>query len=131
MDEMHYEIDLVEMLRVLARRKWQILAVIVISMVAAYFVSSNMTRIYRATCIIMVQSDSAALSIPFLQDAAGTSSGNMRNYIESLKSRTLTAATLARLGWLQSSPHEKIQAWQDSLSVQQARDRCGQTFSGK
>jgi polysaccharide chain length determinant protein (PEP-CTERM system associated) len=121
MDEMDYEIDLLEMLRVLARRSWQIAAIVVISMLVAYFSSSKMTKIYKATSVIMVQSDSAALSIPFLQDAAGTSSGNMRNYIESLKSRTLTEATLARLGWLQSSPREKVRAWQDSLSVQQVQ----------
>lgn len=121
MDEMDYEIDLMEMLRVLARRGWQIAAFVVICMVVAYFVSSNMTKIYRVTTVIMVRSDSAVMSIPFLQDAAGSSSGDMRNYVESLKSRTLTEATLSRLGWLESSEEQKVRAWQNSLSVQQVQ----------
>jgi succinoglycan biosynthesis transport protein ExoP len=121
MDEMDYEIDLLEILRVLAQRKWQIAAIVAISMVAAYFVSSNMTKIYKTTSVIMVKSDSAVLSIPFLQDTASSSSGNMRNYVESLKSRTLTEATLARLGWLESSSEEQVKAWQNSLSVQQVQ----------
>lgn len=81
MNEMDYEIDLLEMLGVLARRAWQIAAIVAVSMVAAYFVSSNMTKIYKATTVIMVKSDSAVMSIPFLQDATGSSSGNMRNYV--------------------------------------------------
>ena len=72
MDEMDYEIDLMEILRVLARRKWQIAAIVAVSMVAAYFVSSNMTKIYKATSVIMIKSDSAVLSIPFLQDTASS-----------------------------------------------------------
>ena len=90
---MDYEIDLMEMLRVLARRGWQIAAVVVICMVGAYFVSSNTTKIYKVTTVIMVRSDSAVMSIPFLQDAAGSSSGDMRNYVETQKSRTLTEAS--------------------------------------
>ena len=119
MNEMDYEIDLLEMLGVLARRAWQIAAIVAVSMVAAYFVSSNMTKIYKATTVIMVKSDSAVMSIPFLQDATGSSSGNMRNYVESLKSRTLTEATLGRLGWLKSE--EQVKAWQNSLSIQQVQ----------
>ena len=115
---MDYEIDLLEMLRVLARRAWQIAAFAVLCMVAAYFLSSKMPRIYKATSTIMVQSDSAVMSIPFLQDAAGSSSVNIRNYAESLKSRTMTEATLNRLGWLDSPNGESVKAWQDSLSVQ-------------
>jgi len=118
---MDHEIDLMEMLGVLARRGWQIAAFMVICMVVAYFVSSNMTKIYKATSVIMVKSDSAVMSIPFLQDATGSSSGDMRNYAESLKSRTLTEATLGRLGWLESSGEHKVRAWQDSLSVQQVQ----------
>jgi polysaccharide chain length determinant protein (PEP-CTERM system associated) len=121
MDEMDYEIDLLAMLGVLARRAWQIAAFVAVSMIVAYFVSSNMTKIYSATTVIMVKSDSAVMSIPFLQDATGSSSGNMRNYVESLKSRTLTEATLERLGWLQSSRGQQVGAWQNSLSVQQVQ----------
>lgn len=121
MDEMDYEIDLMEILRVLARRKWQIAAIVAVSMVAAYFVSSNMTKIYKATSVIMIKSDSAVLSIPFLQDTASSSSGSMRNYVESLKSRTLAEATLARLGWLESSSEDQAKTWQDRLSVQQVQ----------
>jgi uncharacterized protein involved in exopolysaccharide biosynthesis len=121
MDEMDYEIDLMEMLGVLARRGWQIAAFMVISMVVAYFVSSNMTKIYKATSVIMVRNDSAVMSIPFLKDAAGSSSGDMRNYVESLKSRTLAEATLSRLGWLESSGGQEVRAWQNSLSVQQVQ----------
>ena len=121
MDEMDYEIDLMEMLRVLARRAWQIAAFAVTCMVVAYFVSTNMTKIYKAASVIMVKSDSAVMSIPFLQDATRSSSGDMRNYVESLKSRTLTEATLSRLGWLQSAGGQEVRAWQNSLSVQQVQ----------
>ena len=121
MDDMDYEIDLLEILGVLARRAWQIAAFMAISMVVAYFASSNMTKIYKTTTVIMVKSDSAVMSIPFLQDATGSSSGNMRNYIEYLKSRTLTEATLGRLGWLTSSSEEQVKAWQNGLSVQQVQ----------
>ncbi len=119
MNEMDYEIDLLESLRVLARRKWQIAAIVAVSIVVAYFVSSNMTKIYKATSVIMVKSDSAVLSIPFLQDSAGALSSNMRNHVESLKSRTLTEATLGRLGWLKSE--EQVKTWQGSLSIQQVQ----------
>ncbi|HPU61861.1 MAG: GNVR domain-containing protein [Bacillota bacterium] len=121
MDNMDYEIDLLEMLRVLARRAWQIAAFAVLCMVAAYFLSSKMPRIYEATSTIMVQSDSAVMSIPFLQDAAGSSSVNIRNYAESLKSRTMIEATLNRLRWLDSPNGDSVKAWQDSLSVQQVQ----------
>ncbi len=118
---MDYEIDLLEMLGVLARRAWQIAAFVVLCMVVAYFVSSKMTKVYKATSVIMVKSDSAVMSIPFLQDATRSSSGDMRNYAESLKSRTLTEATLSRLGWLESSGGQEVRAWQNSLSVQQVQ----------
>lgn len=121
MDQRDYEIDLLEMLMVLVRRKWQIVAVVAVSMVVAYFVSSNMTKIYKATSVIMVKTDSAVLSIPFLQDSAGSSLGNMRNHIESLKSRTLTEATLEGLGWLETASEQEVRSWQDSLSVQQVQ----------
>lgn len=118
---MDYEIDLLEILGVLARRAWQIAAFMVLCMVVAYLMSSKMTKVYKATSVIMVKSDSAVMSIPFLQDTAGSSSANMRNYVESLKSRTLTEATLSRLGWLESSGGQEVRAWQNSLSVQQVQ----------
>ena len=119
MDQMDYEIDLLEIARVLWQKKRQIMTIVIVSMVVAYCISSNMTRIYKATSLIMVRPDPTITSISFLQDAASSPLGNMRNYIEYIKSRTLTEATLARLGWLQSSSEEEVLLWQDSLSVQQ------------
>ncbi len=120
MDQIDYEVDLLEMVRVLWQKKWQIMAIVIVSMVVAYCISSNMTRIYKTTSLIMVRPDTALTSISFLQDAASSPLGSMRNYVEYIKSRTLTEATLARLGWLQSSS-EEVLLWQDSISVQQVQ----------
>ena len=46
---------------------------------------------------------------------------NIRNYAESLKSRTMIEATLNRLRWLDSPNGDSVKAWQDSLSVQQVQ----------
>ncbi|NLS44758.1 MAG: hypothetical protein GX969_03345 [Firmicutes bacterium] len=119
MNEMDYEVDILEIIRILMRKKWQIIAVILICAVTAYIVSSNMTKIYKATSVIMIKQDPQVRSIPFLQDAIASPLGNMKNYLEYLKSRTITEATLNRLGWLQSSPKETIRAWQERLSVEQ------------
>lgn len=121
MDQMDYEVDLLEMVRVLWQRKWGIMAIVIVSMVVAYCISSNMARIYKATSLIMVRPDPALTSISFLQDAASSPLGSMRNYVEYIKSRTLTEATLARLGWLQSSSEEEVLLWQGSISVQQVQ----------
>ena len=57
MDQMDYEVDLLECLQILAKRKWLILTIIVISAVSAYVVSVNMTKIYDASSMIMIKSN--------------------------------------------------------------------------
>lgn len=121
MDEMDLEVDLMEYLRVLARRKWAILAVIVASMVTAYTASSRMTKIYRATSTIMVKAGSTAGSMPFIQDIVGVSRNDLRNYMEFLKSWTVTEATLARLGWHDDIAPGQIEEWSKRLSIQQVQ----------
>lgn len=121
MDQLEQEVDLLEYLRVLARRKWLILAVVVTSALTAYMVSSRMTEIYQATSTIMVKTDSAMGTMPFVEQMMNVSRNDIRNYMEFLKSRTIVESALARLGWYDHLPSEQVALWQRSLSVQQVQ----------
>lgn len=119
MDQLEQEVDLVEYLRVFARRKWLIVMVVVTSALTAYIVSSGMTKIYQATSTIMVKTDSAMGTMPFVEEMMNVSRNDIRNYMEFLKSRTIVESALARLGWYDHPPSEQVDLWQRSLSVQQ------------
>lgn len=121
MDQLEQEVDLLEYLRVLARRKWLILALVLTSALTAYVVSAGMTEIYQATATIMVRTDSAVGTMPFMEEMMGTSGNDIRNYMEFLKSRTIVESVLTRLGWYTPVSPEDVALWQKSLSVQQVQ----------
>jgi len=54
MEQMDYEIDLIECLQILGKRKWLILTLVMVSALSAYIISANMTRIYSSSCKVMV-----------------------------------------------------------------------------
>ncbi|MDI7247877.1 MAG: GNVR domain-containing protein [Bacillota bacterium] len=121
MDQIEQEVDLLEYLRVLARRKWLIFAVVVTGALTAYMVSSRMTSIYQATATIMIRTDNAMGAMPFVEQMMNVSSNGIRNCMEFLKSRTVVESALARLGWYDSLSSEQVGYWQKSLSVQQVQ----------
>lgn len=115
MDQMDYEVDLLDCLRVLGRRKWLILAIIMVSVLSAYIVSSKMTKIYDSSCVIMIRPNPLVGSIP------GLTSSNIKDYVELFKSRTQVAATLATLGWPDAESQEVVDSWHKRLSVSQVQ----------
>lgn len=119
MDQMDYEIDLIECLRVLERRKWLILAIITLSVLSAYVVSSRMTKIYSSSCVIMIRPNPLAGSISLQEGAAGTPQASIKDYVEILTTRALVEATVAKLGWQSSGTREEIDLWHDRLSASQ------------
>ena len=121
MDQLEQEVDLLEYLRVLARRKWLIVTLVATSALTAYVVSAGMTEIYQATATIMVRTDSAVGTMPFVEEMMGTSGNDIRNYMEFLKSRTIVESVLTRLGWYDPVSPEDVALWQKSLSVQQVQ----------
>jgi uncharacterized protein involved in exopolysaccharide biosynthesis len=119
MDQMDYEIDLVECLRILGRRKWLIIAIILASVLSAYIVSSTMTKIYSASCVIMIRPNPLEGSISLQEGAAGTPTANIKDYVEILTTRALVEETLAKLGWLSSDTPLEIDSWHEALSASQ------------
>ncbi len=119
MDQMDYEIDLLECLQILAKRKWLIIAIIIVSTISAYVVSTRMTKIYDASCVIMVRPNPLVGSMSLLEGTAANPPSNIKDYIELLKSRTLAEETLARLGWPDSHIREEVNRWHKELSVSQ------------
>lgn len=119
MDQMDYEIDLVECLRILGRRKWLILATMTASVLSAYIVSSTMTKVYSASCVIMIRPNPLAGSISLQEGATGAPQANIKDYVEILTTRALVEETLARLGWLSSDTPEEIDLWHKALSASQ------------
>jgi len=59
MEQMDYEIDLIECLQILGKRKWLILTLVMVSALSAYIISANMTKIYSSSCKVMVIPQSA------------------------------------------------------------------------
>lgn len=110
---MDYEVDLIECLRVLGRRKWLILAIVMVSALSTYIVSSKMTKIYDSSCVIMIRPNPLVGSTPTL------TSSNIKDYVELLKSRTQVEAALARLGWPDSQVQDNVDSWHKRLSVNQ------------
>jgi len=63
MEQMDYEIDLIECLQILGKRKWLILTLVMVSALSAYIISANMTKIYSSSCKVMVIPNPLAGSI--------------------------------------------------------------------
>ena len=119
MDQMDYEIDLIECLRILGRRKWLILTIIVVSALSAYIVSSAMTKIYSTSCTIMIRPNPLAGSISLQEGAAGTPQASIKDYVEILTTRALVGETVAKLGWQSPGAQEESDLWHDRLSASQ------------
>ena len=119
MDQIDYEIDLIECLQVLGKRKWLILAIIMVSVLSTYIVSSRMTKIYSTSCAIMIRPNPLAGSISLLEGTAETPPVNIKDYVEMLKTRTLVEETLANLGWLNSENPDDVNLWHEALSASQ------------
>lgn len=119
MDQMDYEIDLIECLRILGRRKWLILTIIMVSALSAYIISATMTKIYSTSCMIMIRPNPLAGSISLQEGAAGTPQASIKDYVEILTTRALVGETIAELGWQSSGTQEEIDLWHDRLSASQ------------
>ena len=57
------EIDLREYITLLWRKKWIIIALVVVAVIGSYFFSKSMTRIYQTSTLVMVKDDSGMGSL--------------------------------------------------------------------
>ena len=62
-DEDMVEIDLREYLTLLWRKKWIIIALVVVAVIGSYFFSKSMTRIYQTSTLVMVKDDAGMDSL--------------------------------------------------------------------
>ncbi|ADQ14019.1 GumC family protein [Halanaerobium hydrogeniformans] len=58
-----YEIDLREYLMIIWHKKWLIIALVAIAIIASFFLTQQMERIYQTSTLVMVQTDSGAASL--------------------------------------------------------------------
>lgn len=119
MDQMDYEIDLIECLRILGKRKWLILVIIMVGALSAYIVSSTMAKTYSASCMIMIRPNPLQGSISLQEGTAGTPQASIKDYVELLTTRALVEETIAKLGSESSGTQEEIGLWHDRLSASQ------------
>lgn len=70
------EIDLREYISLLWRKKWIIIGLVVIAVIASYFFSKSMTKIYQASTLVMVKEDSGVQDIFSDQFSSFTGKGS-------------------------------------------------------
>jgi polysaccharide biosynthesis transport protein len=93
------QIDVRELARKLWRRKWPILGTAATVMVLAVLILFQLTPIYRATALVMVDAREAEI-VNIKQVLAGLSPGNetIQSEVQVLRSRDLAKQTIAKLG---------------------------------
>lgn len=111
------EIDLLELLQVLWKRKWIIFLLVVVAAVTAYVVSSRMTPIYETSTAILVKGNTEAAAMPFLDALGGQTERTALNYVEILKSRTLMERVAERLGLHTPVDSSELDKLKRSVSV--------------
>ena len=109
------EMDLLEYWQIIVRRRWLILAVFAIAVVAAAVISLTMEPVYEATTTIMVQEQgSSAEALLFTSMMGGLPRNAVQNYVEILKSRRILDQVKARMGMEEVTQKEIM----DRLTIQ-------------
>ncbi|MBE3578058.1 MAG: hypothetical protein IMX00_10270 [Limnochordales bacterium] len=111
------EIDLREYLDILVRRKWEILLLVVLALLAAAVGTYVSPRIYEASSTVLIRSSQANSQLPFLSEGflAGAKDP-LQNYAAILRSRELARRAAAKLDL--ASDTAEFEAFYDSIQVQ-------------
>lgn len=116
------EMDLLELWRIVIKRKQMIFILFVIAVVASGLISMVTEPVYQASTTMMLKSGTSAslAALDPLGALTGGSNANvtLQNYIFILRSRTMLEDTLRELG-LENDPEITLVGIRDSLSIQQ------------
>ncbi len=111
------EMDLLELWRILVKRRWWITAIVVITIAAAGLASGFMEPVYEASTTVMVRGQGGGgLTLQELNPLAGFgggSSAGLDTYVEILQSRAILEQVIESLG-LENS----VGNFRDSLTIQ-------------
>ncbi len=125
MDRVKYEeelieIDLREYMRILWNRKWLIIGLVVIALIASYFLSNQMTRIYQTSVMVMIEEGSGTENI--LSDRLsilGGQGNKIATYREMLRSRRTLQKVITELGLRNRETGEyiKVESLKDNITI--------------
>ena len=91
------ELELLDYIRIIWRRKWLILLLVLIAGSAAYVLSKMSDRVYEARSKVLVEDRQSDL-VSALSNIGGMPKNMVANYVEILKSRSLLQTALAEMG---------------------------------
>jgi len=90
LDEDMIEIDLREYMHIIWSKKWIIILLVIIALVASYFLSKQMTKIYSTSTLIMINNENNSSSLFENQlDLNLTGNNNIESYTYIIKSRKI------------------------------------------
>lgn len=115
------EMDLIELWRILVKRKRLIICLFILAVVAAGVANFFMEPVYEVSATLMVNSNKGGslTSLDPLGALMGGSSANvaMQNFVHLLKSRTILEEAMLKCGW-ESVDERDISAISKQLTVQ-------------
>ncbi len=109
------ELQLLDYVRIVLRRKWLIIALVLAAGASSYVFSKLTDKVYEARSKILVR-DQTSSSMSILNEISGMPKNQVANYVEILKSRSLARAVLLKLNLPATS--EALRDLQSSLTVQ-------------
>lgn len=110
------ELELRELLAIISKHKFLIMALFVCAIVGAFIASQLMTPIYQAGTTILVESGSA-LENPFAQ-MLNMDKPQLGDYAELLKSRSLLYAVASKLNLVQDENSPEMDELRKAVSIQ-------------
>lgn len=114
------ELELRELLAIISKHKFLIMALFVCAIVGAFIASALMTPIYQAGTTILVESGSA-LENPFAQ-MLNMDKPQLGDYAELLKSRSLLYAVASKLNLVQDENSPEMDELRKAVSIQTVTD---------
>lgn len=109
------ELDLMDLIRIIWRRKWLVVALAVVAGVSSYIGSKLSPKIYEARSKIMVL-DKQGGNVSILNEIGGMPKNQVANYVEILKSRSLMLDVARHLGL--PTDQKSLKKLQGNLAVQ-------------
>jgi polysaccharide chain length determinant protein (PEP-CTERM system associated) len=92
------EIDLREYFNIIWYRKWFIIGAMIVALLASYFISINMTKIYQSSTLVMVKEDNGMENLFSDQLSLGMGKNDkVGTYTEILKSRRILNKVIEKL----------------------------------
>src|SRR5690554_4723497 len=108
------EMDLLEYWQIIVKRKWLIVALFTVAVIAAAVVSFMTEPVYEASTTLIVQEQGATAQALLFDSLSGLPRNATQNYVEILKSRRILDKVKADMG-MEEVSHRAIL---DSLSIQ-------------